>query len=128
MHGQQQPPPGDDTPVLNTAVTLARIHGDEEFLALLYKTFLDDLQTRIGNFHAAFDRGDVASLQKQAHSLKGAAATVDAEAVRLAALALEHAAKQQDQAAMTAALHGLTVRLEQLQAAMRNMLERLPAP
>ncbi|AGW13725.1 putative multi-sensor hybrid histidine kinase [Megalodesulfovibrio gigas DSM 1382 = ATCC 19364] len=126
--GQQQPAPGDDMPVLNTAVTLARIHGDEEFLALLYKTFLDDLQTRIGNFHAAFERGDVASLQKQAHSLKGAAATVDAEAARLAALALEHAAKQQDQAAMAEALHGLTIRLEQLQAAMRDMLERLPAP
>ncbi|MCA1946325.1 MAG: response regulator, partial [Desulfovibrio sp.] len=127
-HHTVDPPGSEEPPVLNTAITLARIHGDEEFLALLYKTFLDDLQARIRNFHTAFEAEDVAALQKQAHSLKGAAATVDAEATRLAALALEQAARQQDSQSMREALEHLTARLEQLQQAMRGMLERLPTP
>ncbi|WP_460030340.1 response regulator [Megalodesulfovibrio paquesii] len=125
---REQAPQGEQPLVLNVAATLARIHGDDEFLALLYKTFLDDLQTRIAKFQTTHAQGDFAALQKQAHSLKGAAATVDAEAARLAALQLELAAKQKDDAGTSEALQELVLQLELLQQAMRDMLAKLPLP
>jgi HPt (histidine-containing phosphotransfer) domain-containing protein len=91
MHSDTDAP--GDAPVLDQDKTLERLKGDTEFQALLYKTFAQDLEQRMQRFRDTLAAGDVPSVAKQAHSLKGAAATIDAEALRRAAYALELAAK-----------------------------------
>ena len=85
-----------DPEVLKTSETLRRLGGDREFIAVLYQTFLDELDDRLNKFDECVAARDLPQMLKRAHSLKGAAATIDAGRVREAALEMEMAARQED--------------------------------
>jgi HPt (histidine-containing phosphotransfer) domain-containing protein len=104
--------------VLDYAKTLARLKGDAAFLQLLYKTFLKDVDTRVQSMRSALDNRDIEGLCKLAHSLKGAAATIDAAIVREFSLRIETAAREGDVARCTQFLDKLATGLEELKGAL----------
>jgi len=102
--------------VLDRARTLARLKGDEKFLSMLYETFFQDIGPRLERFRSALDSGDFVNLEKQSHSLKGVAATIDAEQVREAACDLELAAKHSNTLEARSRFAMLVERLRTLQS------------
>jgi HPt (histidine-containing phosphotransfer) domain-containing protein len=95
--------PWTDQSLLDEEATLERLKGDAEFLTTLYGVFIDDLPKKLTAIKEAAEKGDMNELQRGAHALKGASATVGASALREAAFSLEVAAKE-DNALLTEAI------------------------
>lgn len=85
-----------DPPILSEETTLDRLKGDSELLTTLYRVFLGDLPKKLVAIDEAAADNDLNALQRSAHSLKGASATIGADALREAAFNLEMAAKGND--------------------------------
>jgi len=67
--------------------------GDRQLAGTVLKGFLEDVPAQFENLRQRLDAGDAAGTRLQAHTLKGAAATVGAENLRGIALALEQAGR-----------------------------------
>ena len=83
-------------PTLDLESTMKRLKGDKEFLDMLLQVFLDDLPKKLGDLERAFGTSNIDTVLRAAHSLKGACATIGAEALRQTALELETAARNGD--------------------------------
>lgn len=79
--------------IFDRAAFLERIDGDEDLLEELLKTFLEYTPHQLQEIQQALEAGDALGLQGQAHSIKGAAASINAEALREAAWQVELAGK-----------------------------------
>lgn len=95
--------PDPTPPTLDLESTLKRLKDDKEFLHMLLQVFLDDLPKKLGDLDRAFETANIDTVLRAAHSLKGACATIGAEALRQAALELEMAARNADMQAARAA-------------------------
>jgi HPt (histidine-containing phosphotransfer) domain-containing protein len=84
-----------DAPVDRDAL-LDLVNEDTVFLEKLIGTFRRDCKTYLQNIRTAIDRGDADALVEEAHGLKGAAAHLQAEAVRTAAHRLEELGREGD--------------------------------
>ena len=78
--------------VFNAESLLQRLMGDKQIAAIVLKGCLYDVPSQIGSIRRLLSIGDAPGIRMQAHTLKGAAATVAAEALRSVALEIEHAA------------------------------------
>ena len=67
---------------------------DPTFLNTVIDAFLPQLEEIPGALRGAFDRGNVEELARHAHSLKGSASNLGAEAVRQICLEIEHGARE----------------------------------
>ena len=133
--GEQDACPGNEShhqparaesAVLDTDKTLARIQGDVEFLLLLYNTFMSDLDERLGKFEKAIEDKDMNSLHKYAHSLKGAAATIDAPGLHECAHEMEEVAKKREgQDTIGETFEALRSELDRVTKAIRSKAEEL---
>ena len=85
-------------PVLDDEGTIARLKGDKEFLLTLLEVYREDLPDKLSAIRSGLDKGDLDAVQRAAHSLKGASATVGATAMREVAYAMETAARNGDAA------------------------------
>lgn len=119
MDQSSQPP----LPVLDREGTLQRLKGDISFLHILYGVFADDLPTKLAALDQALAQGDMPLLQRTAHSLKGASATVGAPLLREAAFAMEAAGREADPARAAAIMPGLRDSAEMTQAAIAAIQE-----
>ena len=88
--------PDSTLPTLDLESTLKRLKGDKEFLHMLLQVFLDDLPKKLGDLEQAFEAANIDTVLRAAHSLKGACATIGAEALRQIAQELETAARNGD--------------------------------
>lgn len=88
--------------LLSLEETLERMADDRELLFNLFQLFVADAPKKLASIAAGFAGDDAYQVERTAHSLKGASATVGA--VRLCAVAaeLEQAAKKKDLDAMEA--------------------------
>jgi HPt (histidine-containing phosphotransfer) domain-containing protein len=80
-------------PLLNLEETLERMSGDRELLASLFQLFGDDVPKKMGTIDASIQEGDMYQIERTAHSLKGASATVGAVRLCQVAARVEQAAK-----------------------------------
>lgn len=71
---------------------LQRLLGDRELACEVLAGFVQDAPFQLMQLHARLVEEDTAKVQLQAHNLKGAAATVGAEALRAIALSIETSA------------------------------------
>ena len=110
------------TDILNSQATLNRLNNDKEFVGLLYKTFLEELDERMQQFNAAVAEDDLDQALKRAHSLKGAAATIDAERVRNASFAMEMAARENQLDSIPDLFEALKAELSLLARELRRWL------
>ncbi|NJB67673.1 HPt (histidine-containing phosphotransfer) domain-containing protein [Desulfobaculum xiamenense] len=84
----------DAPPILEREATLRRLRGDREFLASLYEIFLEDMPRRARELREATRTRDFSGMSRSAHSLRGAAATVGALALRQHAENLERSLRE----------------------------------
>jgi PAS domain S-box-containing protein len=75
--------------IFNTDSLLRRLMGDRELAAAVLQGFLEDAPSQLKQLCARIDESDAAGTRLQAHTLKGGAATVGAEALQAVALAIE---------------------------------------
>jgi PAS domain S-box-containing protein len=80
--------------VFDETSLLDRLMGDRQLAAAVLKDFLEDTPTQLKQLHARVDEQDAPGICFQAHTLKGAAATVAAESLRATALSIETAATE----------------------------------
>jgi HPt (histidine-containing phosphotransfer) domain-containing protein len=105
--------------ILNHAVALDRVGGDQELLAEVAQLFLDDYPNNLREIEEALRISDPKLLERAAHTLKGAASNFGADPVVQPALALEMAGRagnlsqtSGDFQRLTAALQGMHRDLE----------------
>ena len=81
------------TEIFNREAFLQRVAGDEELLQELVEIFLEHAPRELTQIRASLAAGDAPRLHGQAHSFKGAAASIGAEALKEAAARVERAGK-----------------------------------
>jgi len=73
----------------NKDALLRRLMGDRELAVAVLRGFLEDAPSQLKQLCARLDDSDAPGARLQAHTLKGAAATVGAEALQAIALEIE---------------------------------------
>jgi len=86
-------PGGEPLQVFDQAGLLDRIGGDQEFLVIFVDKFIESTSDLMLGLAGAIEQGDRSSIHLQAHSIKGAAASIGAEAMRAIAAEMEAQAK-----------------------------------
>ncbi len=102
--------------VFNEEEFLTRLMGDKAFARKLIVGFLDDVPKQLRNLKEQIEQGDASRVKLQAHTLKGAAATVSAIALRDLSCEVHQAASL-----------GQLVRAAALLARLEEEFERLKA-
>jgi PAS domain S-box-containing protein len=100
LSGEVQPtaetaPEEEGLRIFDRKMLLDRLDGDEELIKGIIAAFLEDLPNLIKGLEKALAEKDVQSLERQAHSLKGAAANVEAGALKTIAREMEKAGKEE---------------------------------
>ena len=115
-----QAPPTDaltgNVPVWDRAAILNRLMGDERLAMSILAGFLDDIPKRVESLERTVAAGDAVAARREAHTIKGAAANVGGEQIRVIALGMEQAAASGDCGAVglrVADLHAALQRLRQ---------------
>jgi len=80
-------------PVFDRAGMLDRMMGDEDLARMVTETFLDDAPKQIEALRGFLAAGDVSGTERQAHTIKGAAANIGGEALRELAFKMEKTAR-----------------------------------
>jgi two-component system, sensor histidine kinase and response regulator len=75
---------------------MERIGNDEEIAVAVLEGFLTTIPEQVDLLGQFLNDGNLNGIAHTSHSLKGVAATVGGEALRKAALAVEHAGKEGD--------------------------------
>jgi HPt (histidine-containing phosphotransfer) domain-containing protein len=81
-----------DVEIFDAAALQRRVLHDEELFHDVITSFCEDLPTRIQQLRTALDAGDFSAVQRHAHTIKGTAANVAADALSALALSIEQAA------------------------------------
>ncbi|MHB0874786.1 MAG: response regulator [Anaerolineae bacterium] len=115
---EARPDPG----VFDREAFLARAMGDEELLLAVTEAFLADMPLQIEKLSVAVEAGDSALTEQQAHSIKGASATVSANALRAVALAIENAGRAGDVSTPRVSLPQLLAEFERLRQVMAQLI------
>jgi HPt (histidine-containing phosphotransfer) domain-containing protein len=112
--------------VFNRALALERARGKRDLLALMAQSFIATAPEVVSQLHSGLEGPDAQLLERAAHRVKGAAATLAADATVQAAGALEAMARRGSQAGLeeldSAARH-LALCIDELAATLAATLE-----
>lgn len=98
---------GPAPPDFDPAVLLERLMGDADLVSIVLQQFLADIPRQIEDLRCCLESGNAAGVALRAHTIKGAAANVTAEPLRVLALELEKAAQAGDLASIQSRLDHL---------------------
>ena len=107
--------------VFDRAGFLNRMMGDRDLVRAVVDGFLGDVPSRLAALEASFAGNDATGLTREAHSIKGAAANMGAEALRQAAAKVEQAGRCGD----LEAARRLLPEVAQCFAAVRELVNAL---
>jgi HPt (histidine-containing phosphotransfer) domain-containing protein len=93
-----------EAPVFDKAGMMVRMMDDEGLARTVIGGFLDDIPRQIEALKGYLDAGDAPSAVRQAHTIKGASATVGGESLCAAAFDMEIAAQADDLKSVAARL------------------------
>jgi two-component system, sensor histidine kinase and response regulator len=105
---------------------LERVEGDQELLAEMIHLFREDVPQLLDAMRNALQQGDMKSLERSAHSMKGAAGNLSAYVVVDAALRLEQDAKNRDAESSRASLATLQGAIDRLLPALAELCLEVP--
>ena len=88
--------PDADTLIWDKNVLRERLLGDEEMVCDIVNGFLEDIPCRMKALEEAVRACDCVAVSERAHAIKGAAASIQAEALRAASFEVEKAGKSED--------------------------------
>jgi two-component system sensor histidine kinase/response regulator len=106
--------------VLDLAALQARVEGDLELLVELSELFLNTSPAQLEEIQTAISDGDNYTIERAAHSLKGAARNLAADPCAEAAFALELAGRSGDLSETNQLLATLRVELDRLHSALHR--------
>jgi CheY-like chemotaxis protein/HPt (histidine-containing phosphotransfer) domain-containing protein len=109
-------------PVFDRAGMLARLMDDEDLVKAVAESFLEDIPRQINALRSFLETGDIGSSERQAHNIKGAAANVGGEVLRVVAYEIEKTAKAGDLGTAISVMADLEVQFDALKEAMVNEL------
>ena len=105
-------------PAFDGSNLLELFEGDEEAIATVLEIFIDDAPKQIELMKEALEAGDSGAVQRQAHSLRGAAGNVGACALEELSLQAENAGDAGDLEAAAAVVRTMDRALEELKTAV----------
>lgn len=105
---------GNRSQAVHLHQALDRAGGDREFYRELLDMLLEDASEQVSEMKEGIEAGDAERVERVAHSLKGAAANLEAGPVRDAALCLEMLGREANLADAAGALVELEAELERL--------------
>lgn len=108
--------PSDDE--FDLAEALDRVENDREFLATLVDVFLDSLPGYMTALRGSIDRNDPADVEREAHTIKGAALNFDAFPTADAARRLEQMGRSGDLAGAEEVYATLAAAVDRLTSAL----------
>jgi HPt (histidine-containing phosphotransfer) domain-containing protein len=108
------------SPVFNKADMMSRLMGDDELAHQVVSAFLDDIPKQIEMLRTYLQAGDAASAERQAHTIKSAAANVSGGTLYAVAFEMERAGKAGNLQAVTARLPELESQFSLLREAMQK--------
>lgn len=111
------------TQVFDRRVLLERLMGDEELLREIIVLFLQEAPSQVEGLKRAVREGDEAEAARMAHTLKGSAANLAADAFRYLARQIEMAARSEPAALDPSMGVALDHEYLRLQSALRASLE-----
>ncbi len=106
--------------VFNRKATMKRLMGDTDLAKRLFTGFLDDIPIQFQRLEKYLENGDAASAKRQAHTIKGAASIVGADALQALASEMEQLGEHGNLAEFTT----LMPRLNEELMKFRNTLQR----
>ncbi len=105
-------------PVFDEPGMMARLSDDGDLARMLIECFLGDIPKQISALRGYLEAGDASSAVRQAHTIKGASASLGGEALRAVAYEMEKAGKGGDMDAVKARMADLETQFERLKEAM----------
>jgi signal transduction histidine kinase/DNA-binding response OmpR family regulator len=114
--------PGTGEGVFNRKELLDRLDGNEKLLREIVEVFSKDIPLQMERLKGALQNGEAAVVQRQAHTMKGAAANINAELMRKAAWEVEMAAKEENWQKAQSLVQALEERFEDLQSFFQGEL------
>jgi two-component system, sensor histidine kinase and response regulator len=99
------------------------VEGDQELLTEMIHLFQEDAPKLLTAMRDALQRGDMAVLERSAHSLKGAVGNLSAKAAGAAAQQLEKDAKNKDAKSAKESLVQVERAVEQLLPALAELCQ-----
>ncbi|MCY0914184.1 PAS domain S-box protein [Massilia antarctica] len=114
------------TPVFNRALALERARGKRDLLNLMAKSFIDTAPELVRHLHSGLETNDARLLERTAHRIKGAAATLSGDTTAQAAGALESMARAGSDAGaddLDGAARYLALCIDELSATLTTTLE-----
>jgi len=100
--------------VFDRAGMLERMMGDEDLARMILDGFLQDIPRQIRALRDFLDAANAPGAERQAHTIKGASASVGGEALRAVAHEMEKAGKAGDLAAVRARMVDLQAQFDRL--------------
>ena len=116
-----------DAAAFDLDAALERLGGDEEILSEMVRVYLDDAPVLLARMQEAIAKGDAHTLERSAHSLKGAAAAIGAERVRALASELEGIGREKQLETAFETYEQLTQASERLHALLAAHLRQRAA-
>ncbi|MCK6391321.1 MAG: Hpt domain-containing protein [Azonexus sp.] len=110
--------------VIDKPAILDRLGGDEDIFAMMLEMYLQEVDSNCQALQAALDAGNVATLQREAHTVKGLLATVSDDDGAARALALEQMGKLGQLDGAAALLGEVQTRLREVAAVLAAELGR----
>jgi signal transduction histidine kinase/DNA-binding response OmpR family regulator len=104
--------------IWDRAAMLGRLMDDEELAGAIIEGFLKDLPRQIEVLRQAVETGEMIVAARQAHTIKGAAANVGGEELRVEALAVEETIRRNGVAAIGERLSRIETAFARLKKAM----------
>jgi HPt (histidine-containing phosphotransfer) domain-containing protein len=111
--------------LIDEEAILERVAGDPAFLARMVAIFVADAPVRLDAIRAGLGRADAHAVERAAHSLKGALATMAAAEAAAEAYRLEQIGRSGTLAEAGAVLRTLERRVEEVAAALEALVHRL---
>jgi PAS domain S-box-containing protein len=120
-HPASGPSPAEEAvEIFGRKALLDRLDGDEELVQGIIAVFMEDLPQLKGRLEKALLEKDATTLERQAHTLKGAAANVEAGALKAVALEIEKAGKEGRLEEAESLLPKLTAEVERLKEVLKK--------
>ena len=107
-----------EIPIFAESALLERLMDDRNLARIIARAFLEDIPKQIKALAAFADAGDVGGVERQAHTIKGAAASVSGESLARFVLGLEQAGTTADLDKVKTSLGELQNQFERLKTAM----------
>lgn len=109
--------------LIDQEALLERVAGDPEFLATMVDVFVTDVPIRLDAIRAGLRQADAQGVERAAHSLKGALATMAADQAAAEAFRLEELGRSGTLDGAAAILADLEIQVEAVTAALQALVE-----